>query len=101
MDDFRIIATFSTRAENSHFPVSKQTLKVQLSLDVLEKIRVSLLENKRLSFRVIAGLAFGSCCKLHTHWQFLVFPTSKTNSYFLTRLVQIVNSPSVLRQKNE
>ena len=38
MNDFTIVATFSTRAENSHFPVSKHTVKVQLSLDVLGKI---------------------------------------------------------------
>ena len=33
-------------------------------------------------------------------WQMLVFPTSKTNSYFSTRLVKIVLLPSVLRRKN-
>ena len=38
---------------------------------------------KRLSIRVIAAVAFGSFCKHHTHWQLLIFPTSKTNSYFL------------------
>ena len=37
--------------------------------------------NKRLSIRVIAALAFGLCCKLHTHWKLLAFLTSKTNSY--------------------
>ena len=39
---------------------------------------------------MIAALAFGLCCKLHTHWQLLVFPTSKTNSYIL--LVWLLSS---------
>ena len=38
MADFKIFAIFTTNGENSHFPVSKQTVKVQLSLDVLGKI---------------------------------------------------------------
>ena len=33
---------------------------------------------KFLSISVIETLAFGSCRNLHTHWQLLVFPTSKT-----------------------
>ena len=40
MTDFTTvaIAIFPTSNENSHFPVSKQMVKVQLSLDMLEKI---------------------------------------------------------------
>ena len=38
MVDFTTVVIFPTRDENSHFPVSKQTVKVQLSLDVLGKI---------------------------------------------------------------
>ena len=38
MADFTTVAIFPTRDENSHFPVLKQTVKVPLSLDVLEKI---------------------------------------------------------------
>ena len=38
MADLITVAIFPTRKENSHFPVSKQTMKVQLSLDVLGKI---------------------------------------------------------------
>ena len=38
MADFTTVAIFPTSVENSHFPVSKQTVKVQLSLDVLGKI---------------------------------------------------------------
>ena len=53
--------------ENSYFPVSKKTVNVQLLLNLLRKKRVSLVENKRLSIRVIAGISFGSYCKLYTH----------------------------------
>ena len=35
MADLRTVATFPTRGENSHFPVSKEMAKVQLSLDML------------------------------------------------------------------
>ena len=38
MTDFTTVAIFPTSGENSHFPVPKQMVKVQLSLDVLEKI---------------------------------------------------------------
>ena len=38
MPDFTTVAIFPTRGENGHFFVSKQTAKVKLSLDVLEKI---------------------------------------------------------------
>ena len=38
MANFTTVAIFPTRGENSHFPVSKQTVKVQLSLDMLGKI---------------------------------------------------------------
>ena len=38
MADFKTVADFPTRGENGHFPVSKQTVKVQLLLDMLGKI---------------------------------------------------------------
>ena len=38
MADFITVAIFPTSDENSHFPVSKQMVKVQLSLDILGKI---------------------------------------------------------------
>ena len=38
MADFTTVAILPVSGENSHFPVSKQTVKVQLSLDVLRII---------------------------------------------------------------
>ena len=38
MADFKTVAIFAISGENSYFPKSKQTLKVQLSLDVLGKM---------------------------------------------------------------
>ena len=38
MAGFTTVAIFSTNGENSHFPVLKQMVKVQLSLDMLGKI---------------------------------------------------------------
>ena len=37
MADFTTVAIFPTSGENSYFPVLKQMVKVQLSLDMLEK----------------------------------------------------------------
>ena len=37
MADFTTVAIFPTRGENSHYPVSKQTVKVQLLLNLLGK----------------------------------------------------------------
>ena len=33
-----------------------------------------------LGGKLLATRAEDKCCKLQTHWQLLVFPTSKTNS---------------------
>ena len=41
MADFTTIAIFPTCGENSHFPVSGKTVKVQLSLNLLGKITCS------------------------------------------------------------
>ena len=38
MTDFTTVTIFPPSAENIHFPVSKQTVKVLFSLDVLGKI---------------------------------------------------------------
>ena len=38
MADLTIVAIFLTSVENSYFPVSKQMVKVELSLDTIEKI---------------------------------------------------------------
>ena len=38
MSYFTIVAIFPASGENSHYPVSKQMVKVQLSLDMLGKI---------------------------------------------------------------
>ena len=38
MDDFLTVAIFPTCGKNSHFLVSKQTVKVQLSLNLLGKV---------------------------------------------------------------
>ena len=38
MADFTTVAIFPTSGENSDFPVSKQMVKVQLSLEMLDKI---------------------------------------------------------------
>ena len=38
MADFTTIAIFPTSGENSHFPISKHMVKVQLLLDMLGKI---------------------------------------------------------------
>ena len=60
--DFTTVAIFATSGENSHIPVSKQTVKVQLSLDVFGKITcVSLVENKWLSIYVANFTLIGYC----------------------------------------
>ena len=43
MADFTTVAIFPTSGEKSHFPVSKQTVKVQSSLDMMEKLTFSTL----------------------------------------------------------
>ena len=39
MADFTTVAIFPASGQNSHFPASKQIVKVQLSLEMLGKIR--------------------------------------------------------------
>ena len=73
MADFTTLATFLTSGENSHSPVLKETVKVQLLQDMLGKITF---------FTHGEQAIVNLCCKLHTRWQLLVFPTSETNSYY-------------------
>ena len=82
MADFTTVDIFPTCGENSHFPVSKQMMKVQLSLDMLGKLTCF----TRGEHAIVnwSDCSTHLCCKLQTHWQLFVFPTSKINSYFFT-----------------
>ena len=83
MVDFKSLSIFPTSGENSHFPVSKQMVKVQLSLVILGKITCftrgeqAIVSSCDCSTRLRLVLQTSNSLAIA-----LVFPTSKENSYF-------------------
>ena len=75
MADFTTFAVFPMSGENSHFPSSKETLKVQLLLGVLGKITCAIVNSCDYSTRLWLVLQTSHSLAI------LVFPTSKINSY--------------------
>ena len=81
MAGFTTVAIFPTCGENSHFPISNRTVKIQLSLNLLEKITCFTRGKQAIVNSCDCSTRFGLCCKLHTHWKLLVFCTCQTSSY--------------------